>query len=233
MINWALLMLTNEVSEEETILQKNCDWLLLRGFGASKLASVTVLMPFIGYAILYNAQVEEWLGGLGGLLDAQISGEACPAYFTFYERLNLFYCGLLSLGLSAIIFKIFAPKELKHYTGVDEFIDSVRPNLTARKIRSMYRTIKSRRPVIGASLNERAIWLENSVSISKASIEFTKNENEDLVLDLLRSFHQVQNRSNQRFAVLSCFLLFTVGTIILSLPAGAFSLRVLCVIFYG
>lgn len=218
---------------EETFLQKKIDWLLLRGFGASKLATVTVLMPFIGYTILYNSQIELWFGGLGGLLDTRQSEGVCPAYFSFFQRLNFLYCGFLLLGLAAIIFKIFAPKELKYYRDVDHFIDSVRPNLSARKVRSMYRTIENRRPSIGKSLQERAGWLQTSIPITKASIEFTRNENEDLVLDLLRNFHQAQNRHYKRFAVISCSLLFVAGTTTLSLPAIAFSLRVLCAILQG
>ncbi|WP_162653307.1 hypothetical protein [Lentilitoribacter sp. Alg239-R112] len=219
------------MSDQETYLQKNFDWHILRGFGASKIASVTVLMPFIGYVILYNSQFTHWLGGLGGMLDQHDLSDSCTPYFNFFERLNLLYCGLLSLGLSALTYKLFAPKEVSHYRDVDEYIDSVRPNLTARRIRVMYRTIANRRPKIGQSLLERAGWLENTIPISKASIEFNRNENDDLILDILRNFHQAQNRHYYRLAVVFCAFLFVLGTLVLSLPAITFTMRVLCVIF--
>lgn len=217
--------------EDETFLQENVNWALLRGFGASKLAAGTTFIPFIGYAILYNKEFRSLLGGLGGLLEAQPEAAQCASFLTFFDKLNLAYIGLFTIGVSAIIFKITAPRELKLYRDTNEFIDREKANLTARKARSMYRTIEYRRPRIASELKSKASWLSSDVSIAKASTEFAGSKNDDVLLDLMRCFFQAQDRHYRRMSAVICAILFLLGSFILAIPSADFTLRVLCVIF--
>ena len=217
--------------KDETFLQENANWALLRGFGSSGFATATAVMPFVGYLILYNDQITPYLGGLGGLLDQQPSAEQCPQYIPFFTKLNFFYVGSFAMGVSALIFKCAAPRELKLYRGANEFIESERVHLTARRVRSMYRTVNYRRPRIGSELVARASWLSSDTPINKASIEFSNSKNGDLVLDLMRNFFQAQDRHCRRSAVLLCLFLLSVGGVMLAIPSGAFTVRVLCTIF--
>lgn len=214
----------------ETFLQENINWGLLRGFGATRLATVTAMMPFVGYAILYNSQFTYLLGGFGGLLDQQVSAQHCVQFFSFETRLNLVYLGLFTIGVSALIFKTSAPRELKLYRDVNEFVDQERANLTARRARSMYRTVRYRRPRVGNELLQRASWLGKDVPILKASTEFSGTKNDDLIVDLMRCFFQAQDRHCRRPAALSCFVFLIIGTLQLSVPSAAFTIRVLCAI---
>ncbi len=202
----------------------------MRGFGASNLATATALMPFVGYLILYNSELSTMLGGLGGLLEEQPSAQLCPASLSFFAKLNLVYLGLFTLGIAALVFKIAAPRELKLYKDANDFIERERPNLTARRVRSMYRTINHRRPRIGSELRQRATWLDESVVIAKASTEFVGNKNEDVVLDLMRSFFQAQDRHYRRAEVVVCLVCFLVGSLLLAVPSSAFTFRVFCTI---
>jgi hypothetical protein len=219
--------------EDETFLQENANWSLLRGFGSSSAASVFMVMPFIGYIILYNSELKGILGDFGGLLNEQPSASQCSQHISSFQRLNLLYCGLFTLGISALIFRIMAPRELKLYTDTNDFIDRERANLSARRVRSMYRTVNARRSRIGADFRSQANWLTVDVSITKASVEFVNNKNEDVILDLMRSFFQAQDRHFRRWAVYSslCFLL--LGGLLLAIPSVAFTLRVLCTVFLG
>lgn len=219
--------------QDETFLQENVNWMLLRGYGASKIASISVLMPFVGYIILYNSELQSLFGNFGGLLDEQPSSGSCPRYISSFQRLNLLYCGLFALGASALVFKAAAPRELKLYTDSNHFIDRERGNLSARRVRSMYRTVKFRRHRIGTELSSRAGWLTESVTIAKASVEFSNNNNEDVVLDLMRTFFQAQDRHFRRWAVFLCFFLLIVGAVLLAIPSGEFTIRVLCTVLSG
>jgi hypothetical protein len=216
---------------EESFLQENINWALLRGFGATRLATVTAMMPFIGYVILYNSQLSGLLGGFGGLLDQQESVCQCGSILSFETRLNLVYLGLFSVGVSALLFKAAAPRELKLYRDVNQFIDQERGNLTARRVRSMYRTVSFRRKRIGTELVARANWLGADVSIEKASVEFAGNKNEDVILDLMRIFFQAQDRHFRRLAAIVCFVFFVIGTLLLAVPSATFTFRVMCAIF--
>ncbi|NVK56899.1 MAG: hypothetical protein HWE26_14945 [Alteromonadaceae bacterium] len=217
--------------EDETFFEENANWALLRGFGSSGFATTTAIMPFVGYLILYNDQITPYLGGLGGLLDQQPSAQQCPQYIPFFTKLNFFYLGSFTLGVSALIFKCAAPRELKRYRDANEFIENERAHLTARRVRSMYRTVNSRRPRIGSELLAKAAWLSSSTPINKASIEFSHIKNDDLVLDLMRTFFQAQDRHYRRLAVVLCLVLLSAGGVMLAIPSGAFTLRVLCTIF--
>ena len=217
--------------EDETFLQENVNWGLLRGFGASGFATATAIMPFVGYLILYNEQLTPYLGGLGGLLEQQPAAEQCPQLIPFFTKLNLFYIGSFSMGLSALIFKIAAPRELKLYRDTNDFVEHERLHLTARRVRSMFRTVNYRRPRIGRELVSRASWLGEKVDINKASIEFSNNKNEDLILDLMRTFFQAQDRHYRRVSVILCLCLLAMGGALLAIPSGAFTFRVLCTIF--
>jgi len=208
---------------EETFLQENVNWALLRGFGASRVAATTALMPFVGYVILYNSQFADLFGGFGGLLEKQPSAAHCPQYLSFFNKLNLVYLGLFTIGVSALIFKAAAPRELKLYQDTNQFIDYERENLTARRVRSMYRTVKYRRLRIANELKERAKWLDNDVAIAKASTEFAGNKNEDVILDLMRCYFQTQDRHYRRGAAIMCMALLAVGCIVLAVPSLLFT----------
>lgn len=225
--------LFSTVGPDETFMQENVNWALLRGFGTSGLATVTAMLPFVGYAVLYNSQLVGLLGGFGGLLDQQASAEQCKQLLSFDTRLNLLYLGLFSVGVSALIFKSAAPRELKLYRDVNEYIEQERGNLTARRVRSMYSTVNFRRPRIGRDILARANWLGKEVDITKASAEFAGNKNEDLILDLMRSFFQAQDRHFRRLATVLCLAFFVSGTLLLALPSGAFTIRVMCAIIYA
>lgn len=216
--------------QDETLLQESINWMLLRGFGASNFATATIIMPFVGYAILYNAEAATLIGDLGGLFEQQDSAQICGSYFTFFQKLNFTYLGLFALGVSAMIFRIAAPRELKIYRDTNEFIDRERKNLTARRLRSMYRTVNHRRPRVGLEIKDKARWLDSDVPISKASVEFESNKNIDVVYDLMRNFHQAQDRHYRRSWVYACVTSFLLGSSLLIIPSGEFTFRVMCAI---
>lgn len=207
------------------------NWHLLRGFGQSLPASITMTTPFVGYMILYHTQIEEYLGGLGGLLDRQVQPGTCEPWFDFSTRLNIVYVSLLLLGIGTIFYRVFAPEIVKRARDINEYVLESIDNVSARNLRSMYVTIKSRRPEVAASFDERAPWLDRQKSLKTASDALKKDGDNQIKIDVLRSFYNVQDRHSSRGIVYTVIGFYAVGFVLLSLPGFAFTARVLCAVW--
>lgn len=84
-------------------------WSRLRGVGKSSAAKITVLLPLIGYLIIFNKNVVEFLhlaSGFAGATDAQ---------FDVSPQLMLVYLGTCAIAVGQVIYSIFAPGEVKAY----------------------------------------------------------------------------------------------------------------------
>lgn len=206
------------------------NWNLLRGFGQSLPASLTMATPFVGYMILYHTQIEGYLGGLGGLLDQQVQPGTCEPWFDFSTRLNIVYISLLLLGIGTILYRLFVPEIIKSARGINEYVLESIDNVSARNLRSMYVTIKSRRPEVAESFDERAPWLDRQKSLKTASDALKKDGDNQIKIDVLRSFYNVQDRHSSRGIVYAVFGFYVAGFILLSLPGLAFTGTVLCAV---
>ena len=209
---------------------RTLNWQLLRGFGQSLPAGVTMSTPFIGYVILYHEKIKDLLGGLGGLLDEQALADQCGPWFDFAMRLNLVYFGLLLLGIGTIIYRIFAPDPVKNARNISDYVLKTADHVTARNLRSMFVTIKSRRPEVAASFDQLAPWLDRKKSLKTASDALKKLDDGQLKIDVLRSYYNAQNRHSSRMAVYMTLFFYVLGFLLLAVPGIAFTSRVLCVV---
>lgn len=216
--------------EPEKWHQRTLNWHLLCGFGQSVPASLTMATPFVGYMIIYHTNIENYLGGMGGLLERQAELGKCVPWFNFSMRLNLLYCGLLLLGIGTIAYRIFAPEVIKGARNITEYAVDSLDNVSARNLRSMYATIKSRNPQIASSFLQRAPWLDRGKSIKSASDALRKDDDGQLRIDVLRSFYNVQDRHTLRPMVYFVLVLFSLGFVLMALPGLEFTRRVLCIV---
>ncbi|WP_156174580.1 hypothetical protein [Hoeflea sp. IMCC20628] len=206
------------------------NWHMLRGFGQSIPAAITMSTPFVGYMILYHEKIENYLGGLGGLLDIQAQPGQCLPWIDFSMRLNFVYCGLLLLGIGTIAYRFFSPEAIKDARNITDYVVSSVDNVSARNLRSMYATIHSRRPEIASSFIQRAPWLERKKSLKAASDGLRQDTDGQLRVDVLRSFYSVQDRHTLRYVVYFILLFYALGFLLLSVPGFTFTTRVLCVV---
>lgn len=216
--------------EPETWIFKAINWHLLRGFGQSVPAAISMLTPFIGYIVLYHTEIEKYLGGMGGLIDAQTAPNQCVSWLDFSMRLNLVYCGLLLLGIGTIVYRIFAPEAVKEAQSISKFVLNSVDNISARNLRSMYTTIKSRRPETASSFIEIAPWLDRKINLKFANDELRRDEGGQLKIDVLRGYYNVQDRYTKRPVVYVVLTMFVIGFSLLAIPGIAFTSRVLCVV---
>jgi hypothetical protein len=98
-------------------------WNSLGKIGRSKLVSLTMFVPIIGYMVLFNKEVVELIN---------LSAEILPlSYFGFgdfnvssSERLFFIYYGLMFLGLGSILFILFSPSLLKENFAPSSYVKS-------------------------------------------------------------------------------------------------------------
>jgi hypothetical protein len=91
-------------------------WSRLRAVGKSQAAKVTVLLPLVGYLIIFNKDVADFLR-----LAAQFAG-ADDAQFGVAPKLMLVYVGACAIALGQVIYGVFCPAEVKAYGHVTPYV---------------------------------------------------------------------------------------------------------------
>jgi len=85
-------------------------WSRLRGTGNSLPVRLTVLIPVVGYLVIFNSYIVKYLelakefGGAQAMDNASVS-----------PRLLLIYFGLCAVALGSVIYDRFCPDEVKHF----------------------------------------------------------------------------------------------------------------------
>lgn len=209
--------------------RKNVNWFTLRIFGQSKVASFTIAAPFVGYVILYHDMLRPYLGGLGGLLQREHAGESCGPWIAFIDKLHFVYLGLLCLGVGTIVYRFFANQVIQSFANISDYVEREEQHITARNLRSMFETIRSRRTGMKNQFLDRAPWLEREkVSLKVASDTYARNGDPNVAKDVLRSYYNVLNRYSSRFLVYLATVAYCIGFLLLSIPGLFFTGRVLC-----
>ena len=112
-------------------LLPNPAWSSLRTLGQSRLLSLTVLFPFVGWLILFNQQVVSILTLIPELFGS--STQETTALGGTLVRLYFTYFGLSFLGIGSFIFIVLCPQEIKKDSSVNVFIGSESPVTTAAR----------------------------------------------------------------------------------------------------
>jgi hypothetical protein len=116
----------------------NRPWSQLRGIGNSTAVKLTILIPAIGYLIIFNDDLREhfqlWRGVFGR---ADVSaGDAVPL------RLLLLYFGLVALAAGSILHQIFCPAEIKRYGSDIDYIADMEAHASKAKKNSLTKRIE-------------------------------------------------------------------------------------------
>jgi hypothetical protein len=96
-------------------------WSRLRGIGKSSAAKLTVLLPLIGYLIIFNKNVADFLH-----LASEFT-EAADTQFGIAPKLMLVYLGICAVALGQVMYGVFSPVEVKAYGHETPYVlDAVR-----------------------------------------------------------------------------------------------------------
>lgn len=226
--------MTDRKYEPDNWLRQTFNWELVSGFGRSSFATASIAAPFIGYLIIYHSSFDQYIFNVGMQYNQINQMASCTPLMSGAEKLNFIYLGLTLIGFGSIVFRIFAPQLIKTFPNISEYIERELVRVTARNLRSMFVTIKARRRGIINDFVERAPWLQrDNCTLKIASDHFRQLKDEQIQIDVLRSFYNVNNRYTARFSVYSTSILYLIGFILISIPSFASTTHVVCAMYYG
>jgi hypothetical protein len=108
-------------------------WTDISAISNSYAARVTILIPLIGYMIIFNANIIRWLDLVKGL-DTSQSPDSIPA------RLLFIYFGLCAIALGTVIYGIFCPQDARQYASADAYVGDAVTNVPMM-VRKQYERI--------------------------------------------------------------------------------------------
>jgi hypothetical protein len=100
-------------------------WHRLRTLGNSTAAKLTILIPLVGYLVLLNDKVVNYLE-----LSERIFGQATTA--GSLNKLLAIYVGLVCVALASAIFALCCPLEVKKYASAEEHVAGEEPFMSER-----------------------------------------------------------------------------------------------------
>jgi hypothetical protein len=110
-------------------------WDTLRSLGQSRIVSLTILAPFIGYFIIFNEYISRYL---------QLSADAIGiysgdinAFSAGISRLRQLYIGLVLIGLASILFKTCCPAIISRHRDLYEYVESELKIMSAERFTSI------------------------------------------------------------------------------------------------
>lgn len=195
-------------------------WSRLREAGNSNLVQLTILIPLIGYLIIFNEQVASYLE-----LIKEVSGGQAVEGLSVSPRLLLIYFGLCLISFGAILYRRYCPIEIKRYGSSTEFVGGDGPNVGSAGYQAMEsEVLRVRRDThadLVNSLRERNFRAE--------SRQEADNARHDFRADLMHAYFDVLDES-QPWLRGACTGLLAFGGICLSIPAALVFYRVVRVL---
>lgn len=106
-------------------------WSALSSIGNSRLARLTIIMPFVGYLLVFNSTLS---GYFSTILPIEDTTEISDIWAFLYSRnLYFLYFGLLLFGSGVALFNVAAPPQIRRFPAIENYIaamESIRtPNL--------------------------------------------------------------------------------------------------------
>jgi hypothetical protein len=181
-------------------------WSDLRSISNSYAARTTVLIPLIGYMILFNTNIIRWLDLVRGL-EVSHDPNVIPV------RLLFIYFGLCSVAIGVVVYNLACPNEVKEYASAEAYVGDAVHNV----------------PMIVRSGYQRALI----DSPYKADLE-TINGKSYLADEKWRAFlHLYFTYLNRRKpvarVVTACA--YALGITLLAIPSGEVFLRIIGIVF--
>ena len=116
-----------------TYLYFGAKWDRLRKLGNSSFSKLTLLLPIVGYLILFNDEIisnlelsAEYVGQsilVTFLADGSLSDEML-GYLSNSMRLYCLYFGLLAIALATLLYQFYCPEIIKDFSSPGEYVRS-------------------------------------------------------------------------------------------------------------
>jgi hypothetical protein len=114
-------------------------WSTLRSIGNSSIVKLTIVIPVLGYLIIFNQSLSKYLALIHEVFhdpDPLVAGHVS-------WRLTYLYLGLCWFGIGSALFAIFCPPELKKYGSPSEYIGGEIDNLSILELNNIVEQLDS------------------------------------------------------------------------------------------
>ncbi|HUI12586.1 MAG TPA: hypothetical protein VL048_03845 [Xanthobacteraceae bacterium] len=195
-------------------------WHQLRAFGNSTAAKLTILIPLVGYLILLNDRVVEFLA-----LSERIFGQAATAGST--AKLLAIYIGLVCVALASSIYALCCPLEVKKYASTEEYIAGEEPFMSERGEGMLEARLRHGDEIARTSLRDYQQWNNSRPSVD--SDEEIRRRGQRFFRIEMQLFYEMQDRSNP-IARWVTAILYLIGFAALLFPSISVFVRVIQVL---
>lgn len=103
------------------------DWRSIRTVGNSRMLKLTILVPFIGYLLIFNNNIVSYLE-IYKLFDEENS-------LSMISRLKLTYFGLFFLGVGSAIYSLGCPRVIQQFQSEADYIEHEIKSFSKDKLR--------------------------------------------------------------------------------------------------
>ncbi len=118
------------------ILPRYVPWSAVNTLSNSFAARSTILIPLIGYLILFNEKMADYLNLIGVL-------NAGDNHYGVSVRLLSLYMGLCFVAVAVMVYSLRCPREIKGYSTAPDYIASVQGTISGPSLRVIEVTVGS------------------------------------------------------------------------------------------
>lgn len=195
-------------------------WSSLRLVGSTMAVRATILIPFIGYWILFN---EHFLGYTRIVISPNAS-DPTP-YFTNIQRLYFSYFGLSILGVASFLFQLKCPEVVKRFRGIQDFTRSEVEYFSVLRLVDLAEQIRNHCSLRQAKLRGDLVRLMNAIDLTEEHLkhkdiycEAMRKHADAYKHDVTQLFFKFEDKSMPR-ARFTIYFLFSIGFILLAIPS--------------
>jgi hypothetical protein len=193
-------------------------WSQLRAVGNSGPAKLTILIPLVGYYIIFNAQLVHYLD-----LVSEIGGPTMHSH-SVPPRLLLIYFSLCFFAVGAAIYSVLCPDEVKRYGSSAAYVGEDGPSLKAFASQPIAQELRNS-PYANEYeeiLQYNNLRISQDFSIQEARVEIQNGR--------LHLYFRYKDKSYPSMRLIA-FLCYIIGIIGLSIPSLGVFVRVVRILW--
>lgn len=169
-------------------------WENLKKLSGSKFAQYAVLVPIVGWLLVYQNTFAE---ALSTIFEVEAIEQAS-------WELLVFYLGLVLLGVAAALFRFFAPSEIVDHNGLQGYLDDTLNIMTRRRFRNFCDSLGYEAP------EEIKVPSAGTGQVLDTTLDQWKILNLEAITDVLTKHYEKTNGTLPKARV-ATGVLFTLG----------------------
>lgn len=185
------------------VLNVKSRWGKLRLLGNSSIAQLTIAVPILGYFILFNSYVVEYLH----LHTDFCQGKGCDVSW----RLYFLYFGCFFVAIGASVYGLFCPTVAKIYPGASDFFEAEKTYFSGpNNLKYLFDLIEKEKGAPAADpFQLRTHIIDAHAALNSAHVQ--------ALADVMGEYYVLQNISNRGMRIIS-FLSYSAGISLILVP---------------